>query len=286
MIVHDWFIHSLFAVTAIGGMMALFKVPTAKGHNKFLYSFLSFATASLFSFIFFQGSIRFDSYTMFFGLVWGIGYALLVLLQMEILRNLDTSAVFPITSTASNVITLIIGLLFFHDKITVLQFIGVFLAVFVIGFYNQAHKHITLKNGLIVGFSTIILLSTFNKFIQKSGAISVEPGNFIFWQLFFAAVASLVILSVMMRNESRQEFRISKNVIAWATTLGVLNFVGTMEIVRALSTGPFSLVYTINSFYILITSLVAWQLFGEKLTKRKVAFLLTAIIAIIFIGLK
>ncbi|GEM_PF-1926085 len=286
MIVHDWFIHSLFAVTAISGMMALFKVPTAKGHNKFLYSFLSFATASIFSFIFFRSFINLDSRTMLFGLVWGIGYALLVLLQMEILRNLDTNAVFPITSTASNVITLIIGLLFFHDKINLLQFIGVFLAVFVIAFYNQKYKHITFQNGLLVGFGSIVLLSTFTKFIQKFGAISVETENFIFWQLFFATLASLVILGITMRNELGRQFKVSKNVVAWATTLGALNFIGTTEIVRALSTGPFSLVYTINGFYILITSLIAWKLFGEKLTRHKVIFLFTAVIAVILIGLK
>ena len=165
MIVEDWFIHSLIAVTAIGGMMALFKFPTAKGHNKFLYSFLSLTVASIFSFVFFKSSIHLDSRAMLLGLIWGIGYAILGLLQMEMLRNLDTNAFYPITSTGSNVLVLIIGLLFFHDKISLAQFIGVLLAVFVIGFYNQTHKHITLKNGLLFGFSVFVFLSFFSCFV-------------------------------------------------------------------------------------------------------------------------
>jgi len=45
-------------------------------------------------------------------------------------------------------------------------------------------------------------------------------------------------------------------------------------------------VYTINSFYILITSLIAWKFFGERLTKHKIIFLLIAIISVILMGLK
>jgi hypothetical protein len=48
MFMNTWFTHALIAVTATGGMMALYKVPTTKGHNKFTYSFLSFLVATIF----------------------------------------------------------------------------------------------------------------------------------------------------------------------------------------------------------------------------------------------
>ena len=286
MIVEDWFIHSLIAVVSIGCTMALFKVPTVKGHNKFIYSFFGFIVASFLSFIFFKNSIRVDSHTILFGLAWGSVYALLVLFQMEILKKLDTNAVFPITSTISNVFVLIIGLSFFHDKLSLPQFLGVILAFFIVGFYNQIHKHITFKNGLLFGAGSIILLATFAKFIQKFGAISTETENFIFWQLFFAMLASLVISAFIMRNDVDWKNKFSKNIFVWAIALGALTFVGTAEIVRALSTGPFSLVFTMNSFYILITSFITWKFFGEELTKHKVIFLFMAIISVIFMGLK
>jgi len=268
----QWFIHALIAVTAIGGMMALYKVPSVKGHNKFVYSFLSFFVATVLSYIVFHKYIYISSEAVLFGLLWGAGFAIVTMLQMELLKKLDTNAVFPITSLSSHVLVVIIGLSFFHDKVSPLQFLGIILTFTVIGFYNKVHKHITLKNGLIPIVVGLVLLSTATKFVQKFGSITIETKNFIFWQLFFAMIVSLIILIFVKRKELTLRIRPSKQIVLWAIALGTFNFIGTAEIVKALSTGPFSLVYTVNSFYIIITSLIAWKFFGEELTKRKVVF--------------
>jgi len=280
-----WFIHALVGVVATGGMMALFKVPTSKGHNKYFYSFLGFLVATLTSLFAFFDSIHLDYYAMMFSFAWGSGYAILVMLQMELLRKLDTNALFPITSISSHVLVVIIGVSFFHDKISMLQFFGIILTFLVIGLYNKVHKHITLQNGLLPMVVGIILISTSTKFIQKFGSITTEIQNFIFWQLFFSMLASIVILLITHFKTPGQRIEVSRKVVLWAVALGVLNFIGTAEITKALSIGPFSLVFTINSFYTIITSLVAWKLFGEELTKRKAAFVLVAIFTVILIGL-
>ena len=278
-------VHALLAVTAIGGMMALYKVPTTKGHNKFTYSFLSFFVATALSFIFFRKDIFIDFHTILFGSLWGLGFAITTMLQMELLKKLDTNAVFPITSLSSHLLVVIIGLSFFHDKVSLLQFLGIILTFIVVGFYNRFHKNITLRGGLLPIVTSLVVLSAVTKFVQKFGSINTENNNFIFWQLIFAMVASFIILLIIKRKDLFQKITVSKGIIGWSIGLGLLNFLGTVEIVRALSTGPFSLVYTINSFYILITSVIAWKWFGEELTKRKVMFLLLAIITVVVIGL-
>ena len=265
--------------------MALYKVPTTKGHNKYTYSFLSFFVATILSFIFFYKYIYVDFSTILFGSLWGFGFAIVTMLQMELLKKLDTNAVFPITSLSSHVLVVIIGLSFFHDKISFIQFSGMLLTFIIVGFYNNKHKHITFENGLLPATTALILLSVATKFIQKFGSITVELKNFIFWQLFFAMIMSFVILLIVNRKDLTQKILVSRQVVWWSITLGICNLIGTAEIVKALSIGPFSLVYTINSFYILITSIIAWKFFDEKLTKHKVIFLLLSIMAVILIGL-
>lgn len=281
----SWLIHALIAVVAVGGMASLYKVPSAKGHNKFVFSFLSLLIAALISLVIFRQYINLEYNAVLFGALWGTGFAVVTMLQMELLKKLDTNAVFPITSTSSHVLVVIVGLTFFHDKISLLQFLGIILTFIIIGFYNKLHKHITFQNGLLPIASSLILLSTATKFFQKLGSTRVEVRNFIFWQLLFAASAALIILLIVERKEIKQHVRVSRQMILWAILLGVLNFVSTAELVKALSVGPFSLVYTINSFYVLITSLIAWKFFGEKLTKRKVTFVFLAVLAVILIGL-
>lgn len=265
--------------------MALYKVPNVKGHSKFAYSFLSLLIAATLSAIVFHASIYFDYMTLLYSVLWGSGFALVVMFQMELLKKLDTSAVFPITSLTSQVFVIILGLSFFHDKITGLQFVGLIVALCIVGFYNNVHKRGALHPGAVLIMTAIVLLSTSTKFIQKLGAIDVELNNFIFWQLFFAALTALVIWLVAERKDLRRGMSISRGVALWSVALGTLNFIVTFEIVKALSTGPFTLVYTILSFYLLITPVLAWWWFGEELTTRKILFLLGAIGATIIIGL-
>ena len=282
---NSWLVHSLLAVTAIGGMMALYKVPAAKGHNKFTYSFLSFLVAAILSAIIFRNDIAIEHDAILFGSLWGLGFAFVAMLQMELLRKLDTNAVFPVTSLSSHVLIVIIGLSFFHDQISLLQMLAIMLTFIIGGFYNKIHGSISWKNGLLPMAACLVVLSTTTKFIQKFGAITIEMHNFIFWQLAFATLASFIIMLFVRRKEPGNRMKFSREMLWWSIGLGALNFISNVELVKALSTGPFSLVYTINSFYILITSLIAWKFFGEELTKRKVFFLLAAIFAVILIGL-
>jgi drug/metabolite transporter (DMT)-like permease len=278
----SWFLNAILAMAAFGGMQALFKVPAAKGYNKSVYSVLGFTVASMLSFVFFRDDISFDLDTMLFGLLWGIGNALYVLLTMAILKRLDTSESFPITSLGSHILVVIIGIFFFNDILSILQVAALIGTFLLIGFYNHTKKHITLNNGLIPIAAGIILLSTSIKFIQKSGSISSVTGDYIFWQLFFAMLASVIIL-LLTKHNRLVERKIDGKLILWSALVGTLTFVGTVAMVKALSIGPFSLVYTINSFYILVSSIVAWRLFGEKLTRQKVLFIFLAIVVLILI---
>lgn len=274
----------MIAMVAFGGMQALFKVPAAKGYNKFSYSFLGFMVASILSFLFFRKDISFDTYTMLFGFMWGIGNAVYVLLTMMILKRLDTSASFPITSLGSHVLVVSIGIFFFNDMLSVLQITALIGTFLLIGFYNHTNRHITLSNGLIPIAVCIIIVSTSLKFIQKVGSVSTVTSSYIFWQLSFATVAAGIILLVT-KSKQPSERKKDRKFVLWSVLVGILTFLGTVAMVKALSAGPFSLVYTINSFYILVSSIVAWKLFGEKLTRQKLIFILLAVIVLILIKL-
>ncbi len=285
MIFNYWILHSFTALLAVGIMMALYKVPTTKGHNKFTFSFFSFLFASLFALIFFREHIAFEPRVIFFSFLWGMGFSLVTMFQMELLKKLDTNAVFPITSLLSHVMVLIIGLGFFRDSISLIQLIGIILTFILVGFYNGKFKHITFENGLVPVVISLVLLSVSTKFVQKFASVNVDINNFIFWQLFFAMIGSLVILLIFNKDIFKQTGTITKQFLLWSVALGVCNFVGTVEIVKALYAGPFSLVYTINSLYILITSIIAWKFFGEELSKQKIIFIFASVLAVLLIVL-
>lgn len=272
----SWFINSIFAMLAFGGMQALLKLPAAKGYDKSVYSSLGFIVAASLSFVFFRNDISLDVSTIFYGFVWGSINTVYFLLQMTILKKLDTSTSFPITSLGSHVLVVMIGVFIFGDILSLPQTLALVGTFLLIGFYNHSKKHITLSNGLIPITLGIIVSSTLIKFIQKIGSASSVAGNYIFWQLLFAAVASVVVLFFVQDNSSTKR-RADGKLFLWSACVGALTLGGTVAMIKALTSGPFSLVYTINTFYILVSSVIAWKLFDEKLTRHKIIFILLAI---------
>jgi uncharacterized membrane protein len=279
----DWFLHSIVAAFSIGAMMAMYKVPAVKGHNKNLYSFLSFSICSLIAFFVLRTSIHIDQTTLTVAFFWGVSYSTLVLLQMTSLKRVETSTLLPFTSLSSHVLVILLGIFFYKDHISILQLIGIVSAFILVIFFADIKRHLNIKNGIPLSILGIVLFSTLGKFLQKLGSISVEINNFIFWQLFFAAASSFFVLFFLKYKNRELSLNVSKNLFFYSFLLGIFNFVGTYEIVKALSTGPFSLVYTINTFYILITALIAWKFFGETLNKRKVYLLLGAVLILVII---
>ena len=281
-----WFDNAIIGVVAGGVGMALLKVPTSKGYSKFSYFFLAGLVSSFLALIFYYKYIVFDYSAIILAFLWGTGYAMASMLQMHILKKIDASSIFPITTIMSQVLVVIIGLTFFKDQIRFLQFIGMVLAFVIILSFNYTHKHITLKNGLFLNALGIVALSAGTKFVQKVGSVSGNVYNCIFWQLFFSMIATLVMTYIFeIRKGISLKNIFPKKVFPWSIFLGTINFCGTSMIVRALSTGPFSLVNAVLSFYIVVMFIIAWKFFDEIMTVRKAIFIFLSLGAMLLIRL-
>ena len=195
----------------------------------------------------------------------------------------DTSGVFPFTSLASNILVVIGGIIIFHDHITVLQEFAVLLAVVFFIIYNYSDKlHFT--RDIVPSLILIALLSTFNKFVQKIAASQVEPYNFIFWEMFFMFVTSFFIW-LYNRREKMSLSLPSMELTLWAAIMGLVSFGSTYFIVKALTTGPISLVYMILGSYTFLTSIFAAVLFKEKITKKSLVAVLVSFVIVLLIKL-
>lgn len=277
----DWMIYAVASLAQLSFLMALYKVPAAKQINKYTLSVWTYFFASTLAGVVLYHSISFDPKTLFLAFLWGTGYAILTLTQMHVLHKQDTSSVFPFTSLASNILVIIGGVFFLNEVITFIQWIAISLAVllFVASYWNSK-MHFILE--ILPSFTFIALLSTFNKFVQKAGADHVDTGNFIFWQLVFALIASLVILFYMRKHISLSEFT-HRHMLKWALVSGTLQMGTAYTMVMALSLGPISLVYIIVGLYTFFTSLLAALFFKEKITAKSLLFIFLSFLIVLLI---
>jgi uncharacterized membrane protein len=203
--------------------------------------------------------------------------------QMHILHTHDTSEVFPFTSLASNVFVVIGWVFFLHNSISLLQWMAIILSIFLfVGAHLGSKKSFIIE--IFPVFILITVLSTFNKFVQNAGANHVEIHNFIFWQLVFTFASSLVMLFFVKKQISFSNL-VHRHLIGCALLMGVLQFGTTYAIVKALSLGPISLVFIVLGLYTFFTTVFASVLFKEKITTKKIVFIVLSFLVVLLIKL-
>jgi uncharacterized membrane protein len=275
--------YAVFGMLQSGLLMALFKVPAAKQINKYSLSSWAYLFAVLTAGCVLREFIVFDIRAIAFAFVWGTSFAVLSITQMHVLHKHDTSGVFPFTSLASNVLVVIGGVFFLHNSISLLQWVAITLAVLLfIGAHWGSKKSFIIE--ILPSFMFIALLSTFNKFVQNAGANHTEVNNFTFWQLFFTLMSSLVMLFFVKKQISLSSL-VHKHLVGWAFLIGVFQFGTNYAIVHALSLGPISLVFILLGLYTFFTTVFAAILFKEKITTKKIVFIILSFLVVLFIKL-
>lgn len=281
----SWFPFSLLATLTFGVMMALYKLPSFKGFSKFSTAFWSVTTSAVLALLFFSGSLGLLTPQMaLWAFVWGASYILLVVLQMHVLQHLETNTIFPSTTVGSLVVVLAIGFLFFSESVSLFQFLGIVLGVLVVALFIYHGKGWRWSPHLLAYGIGIVGLSAVGKVVQKFAADGFDIYAFQIYQYLFAALTALAIPFFLRRTEWWKEIK-HLPAMRIGSMIGVLSFIGGYFFYQALIRGPFTLITTIHSFYVLITAMVGYFLFREQLTRKKVLLIIVAIIAILLIRL-
>lgn len=278
----SWIIFSTLSVLAVSFLMAFQKIPSLKKIDKYQFNAAVSFFAALLSFLFLFSHINFKSGAILYAAIWGASFSILNLMQMHALHKSTTSNVFPFTSLLSNIFVVIGGVLFLQDKVTLLQFVAILLAITLM-FYSTYKGKVNIVADILPLFFSIAIISAFSKFIQKFGATNSEIYNFIFWELLFCFIFSAAFM--FYNRKSFSIGSLSKNTFNYGVISGVFSFLTTLLVVKALETGPISLVYIIIGTYTFFTSLIAHFIFKESLTRKNIVFILISILIILLIKL-
>ena len=187
-----WFPFSLAATVLFGVAMAFYKLPSAKNHNRFIATFWSLVIPTILSFLFFHSYLPLSTPAMVWtALLWGVTFTCIALLQMYALSHVDTNVLFPITTTASLIITVLVGIFFFGEHITILQTLGVILAVITIFLFIHKSGKLRYSRLLIGVGSGIIFISAFNKVLQKLLLVNLMSTLFKFTNIYSACFCAV-----------------------------------------------------------------------------------------------
>jgi len=216
--------------------------------------------------------------------LWGASFAGLSLLQMYALHHVDTSTLFPITSTLSLIITILIGFLFFAHNVALLQIVGILFAIVSVFLFLYKKGRLEYSRHILTVGLTIVFLSAFNKVIQKIVVDGFDIRAFQIYQYLFAMLFSLIVYFISQKSIKINQL-FERRQMTLGALIGILGFFGAYALLIALTKGPFALVFSIQSTYIFVVAIAGYFLFQEKLSKRKIAALIVAVLSILLIRL-
>lgn len=282
----DWIVYSLIAMVALGVSMSLYKMPSFKGYSSFHSTFWTniFTLLTVVVVYFFFLSWTTMRVISWYGLLWGVLFALTMAQQKILLKRMETNTLLPVTSSLGNVITVAIGIMFFSETLSPLRWLAAAFILSSVFLYSRKKGGLILdSNSILLGLG-IITVSTLSKVVQKVGAVHDTILHFSLYQYIGASASAVVLIYFFERSTFPQLFSIRRT---WKISFinGAFMAITGFAFLKALAIGPLSGVYPIAAGYIFVTAILGAWLYKEKLTRYKIGLLALTFIGIVLMKL-
>ncbi|MBL7212852.1 MAG: EamA family transporter [Desulfobacteraceae bacterium] len=283
-----WYSFALLSLFLMGTQRFLYKVSAEKRCNTAWTTFSFMGTVAAMSSVLFllTGEPVLDvSYLLLVGLANGGSFSLATVAHIEALKHLPVSVAYPIIRL-NVVIVVFFSILYFRDRLSYLQMTGILIAVtaFALLAKEGDRKEETFKDRRWGFF--LVMLSTF------SGAAASITSKFaavhtnMLAYMAISYIASM-LFSFGMRNRLQTEKVTGNRKLAMiiGLTMGLLNFGGYFLFLRALSTGPLSLVVPIIGMAFVIPIVLSALIYKETLTPFRIVGIAMTIVSVVLLRL-
>lgn len=217
-----------------------------------------------------------DIKTIIFLILSGISTTLLWIFYFKALDTGDVSKVTPIDKT-SIVITLILSMIFLHEKITIIKVISIiFILVGTLLTVNKKTTNEKDNKWILYSILTAIFTST-TTIISKIGLNDIDSvlATFIRTVIVFIILIFIVIIKkkyVYLKD-------ISKKSLRYVIYSGITNTLSWLFYFASLKDGETSIVFTIEKLSIIVTILLSVIFLKEKLNRKQIIGIIIIVIA-------
>lgn len=217
-----------------------------------------------------------DIKTIIFLILSGISTTLLWIFYFKALDTGDVSKVTPIDKT-SIVITLILSMIFLHEKITIIKVISIiFILIGTLLTVNKKTTNEKDNKWILYSILTAIFTST-TTIISKIGLNDIDSvlATFIRTVIVFIILMFIVIIKkkyVYLKD-------ISKKSLRYVIYSGITNTLSWLFYFASLKDGETSIVFAIEKLSIVVTILLSVIFLKEKLNRKQIIGIIIIVIA-------
>lgn len=284
----SWYNFAIIALFLMGTQRFLYKVSAEKRCNTAWTTFSFMATVAVLSSVLFlvlEETVTNLRFLLFIGLVNSIAFLLATVTHIEALKNIPASVAYPIIRLSA-VFVVIFSILFFKDRPSFYQVVGILLAMVVIvlltrDFSDETSFYGRRKTGFLCIFVALI-----------AGAVAIISSKFAAMhtnKMAFIAISyiasSVFALGIRKRLQTEEANENQKDAILIGFAMGLINFAGYYSYLKALSAGPLSIISSIMGMHFIIAITLSALIYREKLTPSRLLGIFLTVVSIILLKL-
>jgi drug/metabolite transporter (DMT)-like permease len=284
----SWYTFAVIALFLMGTQRFLYKVSAERRCNTAWTTFSFMATVAILSsilFLVFEETITNLRFLCLIALINSAAFLLATVTHIEALKNIPASVAYPIIRLSA-VFVVIFSILFFKDRLSFYQIIGIVLAMVVIvlltrDFGDDTTSYGRRKRGFMCIFVALI-----------AGAAAIISSKFAAMytnKMAFIAISYLAstffALGLRKRLQTEEANENPKDALLIGLVMGTINFAGYYSYLKALSTGPLSIITSITGMHFIIAIILSGLIYKEKLTPSRILGISLTVVSIILLKL-
>jgi len=284
----SWYTFAIIALFFMGTQRFLYKVSAEKRCNTAWTTFSFMATVAILSSILFfalKESITNIQFLLFIALLNSGAFLVATVAHIEALKNIPASIAYPVIRLNA-VIVVIFSILFFKDRPSFYQVIGIVLAMVVIVILTRefGDKRTSYRK-IKIGFACVsisLLGGSVASISSKFAAIYTNRMAFIAISYIVSTFFAFGLKNKLQTEEANEN---PKEALIIGFVMGLINFAGYYSFLKALSIGPLSIIASITGMHFVIAIVLSALIYKERLTPSRILGISLTIVSIILLRL-
>ena len=270
----------------MGAQRFLYKVSAERNCNTVWTMFSFMATVALLSSVLcfiLKVSINNIRFLLFIALVNSAAFLVGTINHIEALKHIPAAIAYPLIRLNA-VVVVVFSVLFFRDRLSASQILGIILAVAVMVILTRDNEgkqalYGNKRRGLIsVGIA--LLCGSIASISSKFAALYTDKLAFMAASY---AMATLFSLTIRNRLQTEPANPSHKDALLIGFVMGIINFAGYYSFLRALSTGPLSIIVSITGMYFMIAIILSVLIYRETLTPLRILGISLSVVSIVLL---
>lgn len=280
-----WLIYAIASIFMGGIYSFQVKVAAHKNYNPSMvtgYGYLSGSVLSGMYFIY-QGLSVINFWIIFgLALVNTIFYFLSTLTRMESMKNIDSVIFFPIFKTVWPILATLVWLFMFHETLTRVEILWIFLWIVVPLMLITVHENTrqkNLKKGILLLVLTALLTIVSLISLKQIHILHLDVSLFLFLSMTQGYFISVFSHHMLKKKHKYKKYN-TKNMVKFGVCMGLFQYISFYCFTQALSWN-LAIVFTINSFAILIPIILSVIFYKEHFNMKKAFVIALSVVSIL-----